>query len=441
MPALNAISRSWSTASGSIEQPGTYTADPSLGASAGCFFLAGGVYDFKAGFTQHGGFVSNELRPPDEPALTATTAALSGSVTAIPVTALVAAVPGSSTVTIAGQAFTVTSLGAASGATSIPVSTTVVAGTIASGSIVTTMARSPKQFWDSNGVGCGSDFTAIPNGSGSFSAGTYSLEVTAVRWEPNGVSSCSGPPATLTCYLRESAPSMCRTVTLGSSAVIKVSVTADPGAQDFNVYLAQNSSCTGLTYCTHTGNGSSNVNINTCPSGQPAPPDGELMPLAIGLPNAVPPPGTPPYGDLANEGHCVDPSTGSNVACPASWTPGAAVLFIPSGGCIDLNGRGDIYLFSGYQLQRVVLYEPGPEQSSQPNTCSLNFVNGNGFTTLIGIFYMPAASVTINGNSRYQATIAGGVIAWTASVIGTGDVAITADPTLRTWPPSVNLTL
>ncbi len=440
MPALNPDSQSWNMTSGSVEQPGTYTTNPGLTASAGCYFLAGGVYDFKAGLTQNGGFISNELRPPDEPALAATTAPLTGSVTAIPVTALVAAVTGGSTATIAGQAFTVTSAGAALGATSIPVNSTVVTGTIASGSIVTTMTRSPNQFWDSNKVGCGSGFTAIPNGSGSFSAGSYSVEVTAVRWEPNGVSSCSGPPATLTCYLRESAPSMCRTVTLGSSGVIKVSVGADPGAQDFNVYLAQDSSCTGLTYCTHTGNGSSTVTINTCPSGQPSPPDGEAMPLAIGLPNAVPPPGTPPYGDLANEGHCVNPSSGSNVACPASWTPGAVVMFVPSGGCLDLHGKGDIYIFSGYQLQRVVLYEPGPEQSSQPNTCSLNIVNGNGFTTLIGIFYMPAAGVTINGNSRYQATIAGGVIAWTASVIGTGDVAITADPTLRTWPPAVNLT-
>ena len=87
-----------------------------------------------------------------------------------------------------------------------------------------------------------------------------------------------------------------------------------------------------------------------------------------------------------------------------------------------------------------MLFEPGPEQASQPNACATNTVNGNGFTSLIGIFYMPAASVAINGNSAYQATIAGGVIAWTASVIGTGNVAITADPTLRAWPPSVTLT-
>jgi len=241
---------------------------------------------------------------------------------------------------------------------------------------------------------------------------------------------------------------MCKTVDLGASSVIKVSVTPDdPGAQYFNVYLSQNGSCSGLAYVTNfPAGGSSSVTINSgtfpagWPTGQQSPPDGERMPLAVGLPNAGPAPGSPPNGDLANEGHCVDTSSGSNVACPASWTPGAVVFFIPSGGCLDLHGKGDIYLFSGYQLQRVVLFEPGPEQSGTPNACTTNLVNGNGFTSLIGIFYMPAAGVTINGNSAYRATIAGGVIAWTAAVIGTGNVAITADPTLRTWPPAVNLT-
>jgi len=446
-PPLNPASQSWNSTSKSVEQPGTYAADPKLAASAGCYFLAGGVYDFTAGLTQNGGFISNELRPPDEPALTATTAPLTGSISAIPVAALVAALPGGSTVTIAGQAFAVTSAGAAYGASSIPVENSIVTGTIASGSTVTTMGRSPKQFWDSNGVGCGSTFTVAPTGSTSDNlSGTWSVELTAVRWEPNGISSCSGP-ATPTCYLRESAPSMCKTVALGASGVIKVSVGVDPGAQDFNVYLAQNDTCTGLAYVTSfpsSGNSTITVNSNTFPAGwptgQPSPPAQEGLPLASGLPNSSPPPGTPPNGDLANEGHCVDPSTGSATACPGTWTPGAIVLFVPSGGCLDLHGKGDIYVFSGYQYQRIVLYEPGPEQSSQPNTCSTNNVNGNGFTSLIGIFYMPAASVTINGNSAYQATIAGGVIAWTASVIGTGNVAILADPTLRTWPSTVRLT-
>src|SRR5207247_971974 len=82
---------------------------------------AAGVYNFKGGLTQLGGFIRNELRPPDEPNLTSTTSALTGTITSIPVVALQVAVPGSSTVTVGGQAFTVTSAGAATGAASIPV--------------------------------------------------------------------------------------------------------------------------------------------------------------------------------------------------------------------------------------------------------------------------------------------------------------------------------
>jgi len=447
MPTLNPTSQTWSSTSGSVEQPGTYAADPRPN---GCYFLAGGVYDFQAGITEVGGFLSNELRPPDEPNMAAAgqanTTTLSTDLTGtnqvqILVNALPGAVAQTSQVVAGGQTFTV-SQNAAAGATLLQISKQSVVGTIPSGSLLS--VRALPQFWDLNGS-CSSSFSAVANGSTSNNlSGTWSVEVTASRWEPNGVSSCTGP-ATPTCYLRESAPSMCRTVPLGASGVIKVSATADPGAQYFNVYIAQNGSCSGLAYVTYFTNGGS-VTINSStfpagwPAGQPSPPDQEGLPLANGLPNANPPPGIPPRGDLANEGHCVDPSTGNAVACPGAWTPGAVVFFIPSGGCLDQHGTGDMYLFSGYQYQRVVLFEPGPEQSSQPNVCSGNKVNGTGFTSLIGIFYMPAAAVTINGNSAYQATIAGGVVAWTASIIGTGNVAITADPTLRTWPPSVHLT-
>jgi len=301
--------------------------------------------------------------------------------------------------------------------------------------------RAFPQFWDSNGVGCSSTFTLSSPGSGSLSAGTYSVEVTAVRWSANGVASCSGPISP-TCYLRESAPSMCKTLTVASSGNVKVDVTNDPGAQDFYIYLAPNGNCTGLTYCTNTGNGNANVTINNCPTGQPPPPDQEGMPLGLALPNADPGPGTPPHGDLANASHCVDPTTGANSACPSAWTVGAVVFFIPAGNtstCLNLQGGGDIYVYSGYQYQRILVFEPGPEQPPPANTC-LNNVAGHGITSLIGIFYTPAASVTIIGSSNYLATIAGGVIAWSATVKGNGGVSIMADPTLRTWPSAVRLT-
>ncbi len=441
-PPINSSARTWNATSGSVERPGTYTVDPSLVGGAGCYFLAGGVYDFNAGFSQNGGFISNELRPPDEPNLAAVgqpnmttlNGDLSGArIQSIAVNRLPGAIPTGSSITVGGQTFT-TSSNAAAGDMTISISRQDVVGTIPSGSVLT--VRALKQFWDLGGT-CSSSFTVTPTGTTGFSAGTYSVEVTAVRWEANGVASCSGPISP-TCYLRESAPSMCKTVTLGSSGNVKVAVTPDPGADDFNVYLAQNGSCTGVAYCDHT-NGGSSVTINSCPAGQPSPPDSEGLPLASGLPNADPPVATPPRGDLANESHCVDPTTGNNVTCPSAWVPGAVVFYIPSGGCLDLHATGDIYIFSGYQFQRVVLFLPGPEQSPLPNTCTTNKVNGGVFTSLIGIFYMPAATVTINGGSQYQATIAGGVIAWTATITGNGNLAILADPSLRAWPSAVRL--
>jgi len=447
-PGLNLVSRTWNMASGSTELPGTYATDPGLAGGAGCYFLSGGIYTFSAGFTQNGGFVSNVLRPPDEPNMasagqpnmTTLRANLTGTrQTSILVNALAGSIPAGSTVFVGGQTFTTSTLANAADQT-IGINRQDVSGTIPSGTVLT--VRAFPQFWDSNGVGCSSTFTLSSPGSGSLSAGTYSVEVTAVRWSANGVASCSGPISP-TCYLRESAPSMCKTLTVASSGNVKVDVTNDPGAQDFYIYLAPNGSCTGLTYCTDTGNGNANVTISNCPTGEPPPPDPEGMPLGPTLPNRDAAPATPPSGDLANAGHCVNPATGGNVACPSGWTAGAVEFFIPGGGntstCLNLQGGGDIFVYSGYQYQRVVLFEPGPEQPAPANTC-LNNVAGHGITSLIGIFYVPAASITVIGSSNYLATIAGGVIAWTATVKGNGGVSILADPTLRTWPSAVRLT-
>src|SRR4029077_1605425 len=147
-PAIDSTSRSWSSSSGSVELPGKYNSDPHLGGGAGCYFMAGGVYDFTAGFTILGGFVSNELRPPDEPFLASTTAALSGSITSVPVAALGVAISANTSVRLGGQAFNVSSPGAPSGATAIPVSSQAVSGTIPRGSVVVTMSRAANQFWD-----------------------------------------------------------------------------------------------------------------------------------------------------------------------------------------------------------------------------------------------------------------------------------------------------
>src|SRR2546427_332747 len=51
-----------------ILSPGSYAANPNFN-SRTCWFLSGGVYEWQGGFTDSHDFVSNELKPPDEPDL------------------------------------------------------------------------------------------------------------------------------------------------------------------------------------------------------------------------------------------------------------------------------------------------------------------------------------------------------------------------------------
>jgi len=487
-PPIDPSAQSWNSSDYNVvRSAGTYGDDPHLVGGSGCYFLAGGVYAMQSGFTINGGLTSNELRPPDEPVVTSTRSALSGTVASIPVAALNSAVSAGTKVTIAGQVFTTTAA-AAIGATSIAVTSQSVAGTISSGSTVAANTRAASnQFWDSNGVGCSGSFQPYPGGADAgnpqINPATYGVELTSVRWEAYGVPSCSGP-ASPTCFLRESAPSMCRLVDIASNQFLKVWVSNVPGAIAYNVYVS-NGSCAGpfgfagqinnnvtesnrrvsgcaptfarnavptLSNCDLGAAGPKNFNgSNFSPDYTNNPPAGEGPPVGPSpLPNSDPGPLTaaPPAGDNANENQCVD-LTGGRVACPpvvtaGFITPGAVVLFVPGGGScnpggLSMSGGGDVYLFSGQQYHHILLYEPGPEQDPPPNTCS-NSIAGHGVTSLLGIFYLPAASVTITGSSGYLSTIAGGVIAWTATINGNGSVSIVGDPSLGTWPPAVHLT-
>lgn len=484
-PPLDTTGRSWPRQDPTVVHiGGTYGSDPSIEGGAGCYFLAGGVYTFAQGLTVRGGFVSNELKAPDEPLLTSTTSALSGTISSIPVVALGASVPGGSILTVAGQAFTVSASGAAAGSTAIPVEGRPVAGTIGVGTTVVTMATSPHQFWDSNGVNCGGSFQPWPSGAGAnppLPAGTYGVVVTAVQWAPQGVPSCAGP-ASASCLPRETPPSACRLVDVGAGEVLNVWVSNVPGAMEYRVYVS-NGSCAGpFGYAGRVVNSAveQNRTVSDCapqlarnqqppdtlrcdlgtaarvfsgsgwsPDFGTRPPEQEGPPLGPGLPNADAGPLTavPPAGDRANENQCVN-GAGVRVTCPvrlnaAYITPGAVLLYLPgAASCVAalaMNGGGDLYLFSGQQYRRILLFEPGRAQSATPNTCA-NTVNGGGLTSLIGILYLPAAGMTITGTSRYQSTITGGIITWTATINGNGNVAITGDPSLRALQGWVALT-
>src|SRR5205814_78554 len=91
---------------------------------------------------------------------------------------------------------------ASAGAVSLSVVKQTVAATVPDGSLVS--FRALPQFWDS-AAACAGSFDVDAVGNTNNLAGTWSVEVTSVRWEPY---TCRGQAvATPSCFIRESAPS------------------------------------------------------------------------------------------------------------------------------------------------------------------------------------------------------------------------------------------
>jgi len=337
-----------------VLNPGLYAADPAFGSNL-CYFLSTGVYDWQAGYTNSGAFVSNELRPPDEPD-------------------------------------------------------------------VDNDEPANQQLWNMGKVDCAGSFQLTAVSGSAIPTGTWAVEVTSTRTDVIGGVS----------YKRESAHSYCRTVSISSSQAIKVQISNVPGATGYNVYFdpPPNAGChnnfgyggsivvSGSVLNTSTaacpafsgvscslGNEGATFDASVlgagfAPNGSAAPgvigaypPDPELQPLNSNSANQSPPRATPPAGDRADENQC-DTVGGVQTTCPAAVTPGAVEFLIPSGGCLNATTKGDNYLFSGYQYDWVVVYEPGLSQPPA-NTCA-NVLGASSESAFIGLVYLPAASVTVS---------------------------------------------
>jgi hypothetical protein len=376
--------------------PGSYAANPSI-ASGRCYFLSSGVYRWLNGYTNNGGFVSNELKPPEEPLVSDNTQMASN------------------------------------------------------------------QFWNTNGAHCAGYFTWTVSGVGGASVGTWGIELTSVRTDTyNGVS-----------YQRESAPSRCKSLSnIKSNQFVQLTITNPPGATSYNIYMSSNG-CTppfGLVYnqvaqglpaqnndtsgCATPGTGTCSLGTTslTAPaivlplvaspdaSKPPGalgsyPPSGETNPLQSGLPNMNPGRGAPPAGDRANENHC-QTAGGALTSCPAPITPGAVVFYFPSGSCLNATNGGDNYVFSGYQYNWVAVYEPGA-LSPPLNNCA-NYLGGNGNSAFIGLFYAPAASLTVGSPYAFESSGTGGLIADTFT-FNNGMPKIVYDANYAPGPPATRL--
>jgi Putative Flp pilus-assembly TadE/G-like len=377
-----------------IVAPGVYTSNVNVSGDL-CFFLAGGVYDFQAGAVNAGALVSNELKPPDEPV-----------------------------------------------------------------SNNSSMLASP-QFWNSSGARCAgsAQYTAVQctgnnncgtgncgngqgngNGNGCSAAppGDWSFEVTSTRTDTyNGNT-----------YQRESAPSTCHTVHVGNNQAVQLIVSNVPGATSYNVYAAmpgtfcngpfgladmlpvsvavQNNNLAGCPAFTGTACslGFETITLNGYDIGSPFapnagaspgttgayPPNSETAPLLAGHPNQNPPRLSGAAGDRANENNC-ESTAGAYATCPAAVTPGAVELYFPGSSCLSTTNLSDTYLFSGYQYDWVVAYAPAS------NHCA-NSYGADQNSALIGLTYMPGASLAILDAETFDCGGTGGVIADTLSFSG-----------------------
>jgi hypothetical protein len=89
---------------------------------------------------------------------------------------------------------------------------------------------------------------------------------------------------------------------------------------------------------------------------------------------------------------------------------------IPSGGCLNDTTSGDNVVFSGYQYNWMVVYEPGAAYPPA-NTCS-NFIGAASDSAFVGFFYAPSAAITISKASSFRTDEVGGVMGNTLTFTG-----------------------
>lgn len=360
-----------------IVSPGTYAVDP-LFNSGTCYFLAGGVYKWQGGYTNNSAFVSNELRPPDEPRVgdntilaghqfwNAGTADCAGS-------AQVTAISGPNPLPNGTWAFVLTSTRIAT-----------------YNGLPYTRESAPSICYPVNVQGANRTVQIrVSNVPGATSYNIYAA--------PSG--SCNGPFG-----LAEFLP------VVGSPANNNTGgcpVYSGGGCSLGNEAMILDATDLGPPFAPNA-------------AAQPGvigsyPPDGQTPPLRNNLPNENANRAAPPGGDRANENQC-NMVAGPLTTCPGPITPGAVEFYIPNGGCLNASTGGDNYFFSGYQYNWIVLYEPGAA-NPPANTCP-NAMGAASDSAFIGLVYAPTASISIQKASTFRTDESGGIIADTLSFSG-----------------------
>ncbi|HET7419635.1 MAG TPA: pilus assembly protein TadG-related protein [Candidatus Dormibacteraeota bacterium] len=359
-----------------IVLPGVYASPPIL-IGGGCWFFTAGVYDFQSGAVNLGDFVSNELKPPDEPDPSSNTIRSANQFwntngVHCAGAAQASVVPGTHALALGNYAFEVTS-----------VRTDTYAG------VSYQRESAPSMCYPVSVTSPGSNVQiAISNVPGATSYNIYASP-------PSAGGTCAGP--------------------FGLAANLAVTVTV------------QNNNLAGCPAVTGAGCSLGNQSIKLdqtvlgspfAPSSTAAPgvtgsypPDDETAPMMAGLPNQNAGRGNGVTGDRANENEC-RLTSGAATTCPAAITPGAVELYFPNGACLGTSNSSDTYLFSGYQYDWISAFEP------TGNTC-FNVIGASGNSAFIGLFYAPDASMSVTSAYVEEGPGTGGLMLGAITFSGT----------------------
>jgi Flp pilus assembly protein TadG len=361
-----------------ILRAGLFTAPPTFN-GGDCWFLSGGVYDWQAGYTNSGDFVSNELKPPDEPDPADNTEVANNQFW------------NTNGVQCAGSVQTSTT----DGDPGIPqgswsfVLTSTRTDTFNGQSYPRESAPSMCYVQRANDNHTNVQIT-VSNVPGATAYNIYAA--------PPG-NGCSGP--------------------FGLAATLQVSGSVTNNRTNPCPAFNGNGCSLGHESITLDGDALGSgfgPNLLAGPGTiESLPPTGESAPLGAGLPNQNPPRLSGASGDRANENNCE--TGGVYVTCPAAVTPGAVVFYLPNGACLSTTNAGDTYIFSGYQYDWMSVYQPGAG-SPPANSCAVT-LGARSNSAYVGLVYAPAASMSVPSPYSFEAGAVGGLIGKTVSFSGT----------------------
>lgn len=346
------------------------------------------------------------------------------------------------------------------------------AGVTFNNGMVSNVLRPPTvtdSFWTGGGATCQGDFSLNTSATApALANGVWAIWLTSTRTDViSGVN-----------YVRESAPSACKTVNLSSESM-HIIVSNVPGAQGYNVYgkksnCSQPASSYGYLGSMNNLVTESNLFTSSCPDTSATPSGfcnlgqstynlfgsngciavvpsaalpvdtcGALMPdplgaaYAGGLPKQNPGratvarPVSSGGGDLANYNLCAASSL--RATCPGTLTPGAVTMYVPGTNCFSLTATADARIFSGAQYNWVVLNEPAT------NTCAGNLLQGFSNSALIGAVYTPGAAMAITGANAFQSPDFGGLVADTVVITSAAKLSLGLNPNVAPAKPGVRL--